>query len=276
MKYQLIMASILAVVSSIASADVIVNNSNKASPGTVVAKSFETAVGSGNIDFFQANTCEEAESKFQSSKNAVLIYNADVGIAALSKGLNCPLSAKPAQTVFIGKSYLKICTNAKSPKTLEQAKTIGGASVILSKGLIEDYNSNGLHLKGVPYGGSKGVLGGLIAGDIDVGFVATSIADPAIESGQISCALSTDPRSADYVANKYKLKVPSMPIMKVFYTNTDDPAFISKLQTAVNNREFQAFLSKAKYDDVKSGKITQKDIDTVKTYINDSYSYYWK
>ena len=270
------MASILAVVSSIASADVIVNNSNKASPGTVVAKSFETAVGSGNIDFFQANTCEEAESKFQSSKNAVLIYNADVGIAALSKGLNCPLSAKPAQTVFIGKSYLKICTNAKSPKTLEQAKTIGGASVILSKGLIEDYNSNGLHLKGVPYGGSKGVLGGLIAGDIDVGFVATSIADPAIESGQISCALSTDPRSADYVANKYKLKVPSMPIMKVFYTNTDDPAFISKLQTAVNNREFQAFLSKAKYDDVKSGKITQKDIDAVKTYINDSYSYYWK
>lgn len=205
-----------------------------------------------------------------------MIYNADVGIAALSKGLKCPLTAKPAQTVFIGKSYLKVCTNAKNPKTLEQAKTIGAASVILSKGLVEDYNSNGLNLKGVPYGGSIGVLGGLVAGDIDVGFVATSIADPAIESGQITCALSTDPRRADYVANKYKLKVPSMPIVKVFYANTNDVDFIIKLQTAVNNSEFRAFLAKAKYDDVKTGKITQKDIDAVQTYITDSYNYYWK
>ena len=276
MKLQFMLASILVTVVSTASADVIVNNSNKASPGTVVAKTFETAVGNDKIDFFQANTCEEAESKFKSSKNAVMIYNADVGISALSKGLNCPLTAKPAQTVFIGKSYLKVCTNAKTPKTLEQAKTIGAASVILSKGLIEDYNSNGLNLKGVPYGGSLGVLGGLIAGDIDVGFVASSIADPAIAEGKITCALSTDPRRADYVANKYKLKVPAMPIVKVFYANTDNPAFISKLQTAVKNKEFQAFLEKARYNDVKTGKITQKDIDSVQTYIVDSYNYYWK
>jgi hypothetical protein len=276
MKLRFIVASILAVAVSTASADVIVNNSNKASPGTVVAKTFETAVGTNKIDFFQANTCEEAQAKFQSSKNAVMIYNADVGIAALGKGLKCPLTAKPEQTVFIGKSYLKVCTSAKAPKTLEQAKTIGAASVILSKGLVEDYNSNGLNLKGVPYGGSVGVLGGLIAGDIDVGFVASSIADPAIESGQITCALSTDPRRADYVANKYKLKVPSMPIVKVFYTNTDNPAFISELQAAVKKEEFQAFLAKAKYDDVKTGKITQKDLDAVQNYITDSYNYYWK
>lgn len=266
----------LALMGSVASANVIVNHSNKASPATVVAKNFEKAVGEGTIDFYQAGNCEEAEQKFSSSKNAVMTYNADVGIAALSKNLACPLKATADKTVFIGKSYLKICTNAKNPKQLNQSKTIGAASVILSKGLIEDYNSNGLKLKGVPYGGSKDVLGAVVAGDIDFGFIASGIADPAVAQGQIVCPLTTDPRSKEYVGNVYKLKIPGMPIAKVFYTNSNDKVLIEKLRTAAESKDFQEYLKKSGYSDVKTRNITAQDIDGVQKHINDSYNLYWK
>lgn len=274
MKHLIVTA--LTLIATSASADIIVNHSNKASPTTVLAKSFEKAVGEGAIDFYQAGNCEEAEQKFSSSKNAVMIYNADVGIAALSKNLSCPLKATAEKTVFIGKSYLKICTNAKNPKKLDQSKTIGAASVILSKGLIEDYNSNGLKLKGVPYGGSRDVLGAVIAGDIDFGFIGSGVADPAVEQGQIVCPLSTDPRSKEFVGNVYKLKIPTLPIAKVFYTNSNDKTVIDRLRGAAESKDFQEYLKKSGYSDVKTKNITQQDINEVQKHISDSYNLYWK
>lgn len=258
-------------------ADVVVNHSNKASPATVVAKNFEKAVGEDKINFYQASNCEEAEQTFQNSKNSVMIYNADVGIAALAKGLNCPLNAKENNVVFVGKSYLKLCTRpGKTVLPFKQARTLGAASVIMSKGLIEDYNANGLALKGVPYGGSKDVLAAVIAGDVDYGFIASSIADPAVVQGSVVCPWSTDPRDTNFVGRQYKLKVPELPIVKVFYANTTDAQFIAAMKSAVKTSGFQEYIKSAGYNNTKIDGITQKDIDLVKQHINDSYNYYWK
>jgi len=268
--------SILAGVAAAAHAGVIVNHSNKASPASVVAKNFEKAVGEGRIEFFQAGNCEEAEKKFNSSQSAVMIYNADVGIAGKSKNLACPLAAKPAQTVFIGKSYLRVCTKAGSTMPIQKARTMGAASVILSPGLIRDYNSNGMNLRGVPYGGSKDVLAALISGDVDFGFVASAIADPAVTAGQISCPFSTDPRESNYVGKTFKLQIPTLPIAKVFYTNSQDAKFVESLREAAKNTDFQAYLKKAGYSDVKIDGITAADIQQVQKHIDDSVQFYWK
>jgi hypothetical protein len=257
-------------------AGVIVNHSNKASPASVVAKNFEKAVGEGRIEFFQAGNCEEAEKKFNGNQSAVMIYNADVGIAAKSKNLACPLTAKPAQTVFIGKSYLRVCTKAGSSTPIQKARTMGAASVILSPGLIRDYNSNGMNLRGVPYGGSKDVLAALISGDVDFGFVASAIADPAVAAGQISCPFTTDPREANYVGNTFKLQIPSLPIAKVFYTNSQDAKFVESLRQAAKSTDFQAYLKKAGYSDIKIDGITAADIQQVQRHIDDSVKFYWK
>ena len=257
-------------------ASTIVNNSNKASPGTLVALSFEKAISEHRPAFFQASTCEEADKKYLSTENAIMIYNADVGIAALGKAMSCPMRATIDNTIFIGKSYLKICTNAMKPKQLSQAKTIGAASVILSKGLISDYNSNGLNLKGVPYGGSKNVLGAVITGDVDFGFIASGVANPAIDQNQIVCPYSTDPRRSDFVGNKFNLKIPTLPIVKVFYTTSKDQKFIESLKKSTADQEFQSFLKASGYDDVKSQRISQQDLDSVYKHIKDSYEFYWK
>lgn len=276
MKLQCILLGTALTFASVAQAAVIINHSNKASPASVISRNFEKAVGEKNIAFYQAGNCEEAQSKFDSAPRAVMTYNADVGIAAKAKNLSCPLTAKPSQTVFIGKSYLRICTKAGSGKTLRTARTMGAASVILSPGLIKDYNSNGLNLRGVPYGGSKDVLGALIAGDIDFGFVAAGIADPAVVSGQIECHFTTDPRKPNFIGKQLTLKIPTLPIAKVFYANTDDPAFLSQLRTAIDHPDFQAYLKKSGYDDVKTGKIIAADIAEIQKHIDDSVKFYWK
>jgi len=270
--------SALMLISAVCAADTIVNNSNKASPATVLAKSFEKAVGEDKIEFFQASSCEEADQKFNSTANSVMTYNVDVGIAALTKKLNCPLKATADNTVFIGKSYIKICSSAKTPfvKSIEKAKTIGVASVALSKGLIADYSSISPGIKGVPYGGSKDVLMAVIAGDIDVGFIGVGVADPAIEQGQIVCTLSTDPRRDDYIGKKYKMKYPAYNITSIFYTNSNDKALVAKLQKSTDDPEFQTFLRKSGFGFVKNKNITADDVSDVQKHISDIYNLYWK
>lgn len=276
MKLITVIAGLCLITGTAVQAATIVNHSNKASPATVVAKNFEKAVGEGRIEFYQAGNCEEAERKFASTPSAVMTYNADVGIAAKAKNLSCPLTAKPAQTVFVGKSYLRICTKTGSGKTLQTARTMGAASVILSPGLIKDYNSNGLNLRGVPYGGSKDVLGALISGDVDFGFVAAGIADPAMESQQIECPFVTDPRKPNFIGKYLTLKIPTLPITKVFYTNSKDSTFLAQLRSAVDHPDFQAYLRKSGYDDVKTHNITATDIADIQKHIDDSVKFYWK
>jgi hypothetical protein len=204
------------------------------------------------------------------------MYNSDVGIAALNKKLACPLTATAEQTIFIGRSYTEICSSNARPRTIDNAKTLGMASVLLSQPLIDDYNSNGLQLKGVPYGGSKDVLGALLAGDIDLGVLGTGIAEAAVKEGKISCLLSTDPQSANFVGKKFKLKIPALPIIQIFYTNSKDIDFINRLRKGINDGEFQKFLKQHGYSDVKFNNITNKDVSDVQQHIANRYNFYWK
>lgn len=262
---------------SSAEAVTIVNHSNKASPGTVLAKSFEKALGNSSATFYQAGNCEEAEKKFQSTKDAIMIYNVDVAIAAMGKQLNCPLPAKAAKTVFIGKSYLDICTNAKKPKTLTEARTMGGASVILSKGLVADINRQpGVKIKGIPYGGSKDVLAAIVAGDIDVGYVGHGVNRQSVENGDVVCPIQGNPIDKNYIGKRLNMQIPDFPIIKIIYTNSENKQLIEQMRRAVYSNEFRAYLTKSGYGNIKTSKITQKDIDNAWNHGVRVYELYWK
>jgi hypothetical protein len=276
MKIFLTLIFLMSMLLSSANAVTIVNHSNKASPGTVLAKSFQNAFEM-KTSFYQAGNCEEAEKKFQSTKDAIMIYNVDVAIAAMGKKLNCPLPAKAPKTVFIGKSYLDICTSAISPMDLKSAKTIGGASVILSKGLVDDINNQpGVKVKGIPYGGSKNVLAAIIAGDIDIGYVGHGVNRTSVENGDVVCPIQGNPASKDYIGNKLNMQIPDFPIIKIIYTNSDNKEIIAKMKEAVLNKQFQAYLKKSGYSDVNIKNITQNDVDNSWKHGVKVYELYWK
>jgi hypothetical protein len=275
-KISLIIVGLFLLITS-AEAVTIVNHSNKASPGTVLAKSFEQSLNDSSVSFYQASNCEDAEAKFQSTEDAIMIYNVDVAIAAMGKQLNCPLPAKASKTVFIGKSYLDICTNAKNPKTLTEARTMGGASVILSKGLVADINrQSGVKVKGIPYGGSKDVLAAIVAGDIDIGYVGHGVNMPSVKNGDVVCPIQGNPLDKNYIGKRLNMQIPDFPIIKIIYTNSKNPKLIKSMQKAVKTKEFQAYLEKSGYGDVKTNDITQKDIVDSWTHGVKVYELYWK
>ena len=279
MKNLLISVALLGAVAA-ANANTIVNHSNKASPATVFAQSYQAAVAKQMpVDFFQAQNCEEAESKYVKTPGAIMAFNADVNIAAKSKGLKCDVnpSVKPENLVYVGSSYFKICkAKDQAIKLTDKRVTFGMASVVLSKGIINDYNSNGLNLIGVPYGGSKGVLAAVINKDINYGFIGASIAQPAIDAGQIVCELSTDPRDANFVGKTLKLKITDFRLASMIYTSEKDPKKVEAMRkAAATDKEFVEFLNKNGIS-AKTSNFTQADLDNFKKWVDFNYETYWK
>lgn len=278
---RIFLISLMASVAATAADYTVVNHSNKASPATVFAQGFNNAVGKKiKSDFYQAENCDEARQKFDKTPKSIMVYNADVGIAAMSKNLNCamPKTIKADQLVFSGSSYFKICTNKKSPKDIKADKvTLGMASVVLSKGIIADYNSNGFKITGVPFGGSKDVLAAVINGDVDFGFLASSIAQPAIDSEQISCIYSTDPRESNFVGKTLKLKIADFKLWSLIYTNETDKKAIKEMrEAAAKDPDFSAYLAKNSMTSNKTEGFAKKDIEDFNKWIKFNYETYWK
>ena len=224
----------------------IVNHSNIASPGTVFARAYESALSStgAKSEFYQARSCSDAKKVFNKSKNAVMVYNSNVGISAINKGLDCtPDDLSTFNGLFQGTTYLQIWSRADTPFKLKDAKTLGAASVVLSKGLINDYNTlNDMNIKGVPYGGSKGVLAALLAGDIDYGMMGWGIAEPKRLDGTLNCSHSTDPAMDNFVGNDYKLQIPNLKINYLVYTNSTSADDVTKLKSALSTNSFTNYL----------------------------------
>ena len=258
----------------------VINPSNKASPATVFAKSYEEALRNTSkyeVEFYQASSCADADAKYAKTKNAVMVYNSSVGIAAKNKKVACDFSASPDNTTLITKSYLKFCRKAGSNKAFGEVKTtLGIASVILSDGLFDDLNGGKRKLVGVPYSGSKTVLAALMAGDIDYGIIGSGIVNEPEARGDIECIYSYDPRSTNFIGNTLPgLKVPTMPITQLIHTNTSGDVK-QAVAAASRDASFLASIEKNGFSDVKVGDITDRDVQAVYQYVIDVYNHYWK
>jgi hypothetical protein len=255
----------------------IINHSNIASPGTVFARAYENALSTTDLktEFYQARTCADAKKVFNNTENAIMVYNTNVGISAINKGLDCtPDDLSSSNGIFFGTTYYQICTRSDGGK-LSDAKTLGAASVVLSKGIIEDYNSNGIHIKGVPYGGSKGVLAAVLSKDIDYGQIGWGIAEPKRLDGSLTCNYSTDPNSDNFVGNEFNLRIPNLKINYLVYTNSTNNNDTNILKKAVNSIEFQKYI-KHKFIRNASTSFTDDNISKFHDWYNFNFRTYWK
>jgi hypothetical protein len=258
----------------------VINPSNKASPATVFAKSYEDALrknGKYDVEFYQASSCADADSKYKSTKNAVMVYNADVAIAAKNKDVSCEFSATPNNTTLITKSYLKFCRKPGNKKGFgDEPTTVGIASVILSDGLFEDLNGGKRKLRGVPYSGSKTVLAAVLAGDIDYGIIGAGVVNEPEKRGEIECVYDYDPRSPKFIGNTFKgMKVPTLPIIQMIHTNGNG-GVKKAVEAAGQDKDFLASIEQNGFADTKSKSIAGKDVNSVREHVDNVYNHYWK
>ena len=71
---------------------VVINHAPKASPISAYVKAYQEGVP--NSVYYQAKNCEDANRKFEQSKNAIFVLDSDIIIPARTKGMNC----EPKQT----------------------------------------------------------------------------------------------------------------------------------------------------------------------------------
>ena len=259
----------------------VVNPSNKASPATVFAKSYEQALRDSqstyNVDFYQASSCADADAKYKNTKNSIMLANADVNIASLAKGVSCNYSAKHYNTTLITKSYLKFCRKSGSTKEFGiDDTTVGIASVILSPGLFKDLNGTNLKLKGVPYSGSKTVLAAVLAGDLDWGIIGAGVVNSPLKAGTIECPFDYDPGATNFIGNKLPdLKVPTMPIIQIIHHNGD--AKVNDLVSAAGtNKKFLDGIAFNGFSETKNSEINSGDVVLVSDHIANVFNNYWK
>lgn len=260
----------------------VINPSNKASPATVFAKSYEEALRKNtqyNIEFYQASSCADADAKYAKTPNAVMVYNADVAIAARDKGVSCEFRATASNATLITKSYLKFCRKAGSTASFgegEKSTKVGIASVILSPGLFEDLNQGKRNLVGVPYSGSKTVLAAVMAGDIEYGIIGAGVVNEPEKRGEIECVYDYDPRSPKFIGATLKgMKVPTLPIIQMIHTNGSNDVKRA-VEAAGQDSAFIESIEKNGFADTKSKNINSQDVDSVRSHVDNVYNHYWK
>lgn len=229
----------------------VINQSSKASPAGVFAQAVRQAVDG---QWYQSSNCTDASAKFNSTKDAVMVYNSSVAFAALNKKLeNCQLdevSKSNAKVVLISSSRMLICQRADKntdlfgdPSRAEENLTLGMASMYAVPKHEAQWQASGSAVKIVPYSGSKTVLQALMAGDINWGWMGESL---ALKQGdKLKCEYSTDPLSTQFLGKKgSKLIIPDFRINVVVYSNT---ANVEKLKTLLTeNESFQKYLKSSK------------------------------
>ena len=263
MKLAKFLAVSLALATGIANAEItVINSGNKASPASVLAMAYKNAASG---EWYQAKDCEDALRVFNTTKNAVLIYNSSLDFAARNKNMNCTLQGvTPQQIIFTGHTYMNVCRKPGSAADMNNNKTtLGMASMYAVNRHEKNFNSAGANIKLIPYGGSQEIVTAVRAGDVDLGWIGTGMAKK--QGSNLDCIYSTDPTAANFLGKKLKLAIPDFKIDYVLYTNATDPEILKKLRAVANNKEFAEFLETS--DTTTNWNSKQRDLDEVNQYV---------
>jgi hypothetical protein len=244
----------------------ILNEGNPQSPTTVFGLALKNAI-KGDVKWEQATSCRDAQNKFRKIKNAVLIYNTSNDFADRTTNNPCEFDKFTAKnTIIITAMPMKICRAVDNKKSINDGKvTLGLASMVATQRHEADWNSNGLNIRFVPYGGSAGVVTATVNKEVDYGWIGSPMASKQERDGKLECLYSTDSKSAKFLGKKLKLSVPDFEIITLAYTNSADPEVIARLREAARNPEFVSWMAAS--DTTANSNPTEQDLARVNNFV---------
>jgi hypothetical protein len=245
----------------------VINQSSAASPAGVYAQAVRKSL---DASWYQSSNCTDAANKFNSTENAVMVYNSSVAFAALNKKMeNCQLdqiSKSSASIVLVSSSRMLVCSKPDQTKTLavDNAK-LGMASMYAVPKHQAQWNAKGGNVTLVPYSGSITVLTALLAGDIEWGWLGESLA--LKQDDRLLCQYSTDPASDKFLGKSFPtLTIADFAINVVVYTNARDPVqVVNRLKSDV---DFQKYLVNGK----NNTEFLVRDVAPVDAYVKNMYN----
>ena len=245
----------------------VINQSSAASPAGVFAQAVRKSL---DARWYQSSDCADATNKFNSTENAVMVYNSSVAFAALNKKMeNCQLdqiAKSSASVVLVSSSRMLICSKPDQTKTLSTNNAkLGMASMYAVPKHQAQWNAKGGNVVLVPYSGSKTVLTALLAGDIEWGWLGESL---ALKQGdRLACQYSTDPTSDKFLGKFFStLTIADFAINVVVYTNARDSSQV--VDQLKSNVEFQKYLVSSK----NNTDFLVRDVALIDAYVNNMYN----
>jgi hypothetical protein len=213
-----------------------------------------------------AGSCAESLNKFENATEPFAILMTD-STARLGKksNVNCmPDVADKNHVPLIqaGVSYY-VCGRPGFTLPKDRDITFGAISLLPIKSVFSELNNNttGYKFKYVGFKGSSGVMQGVVNGDVDLGVIAVTVADPAIKVGSVECHYSnkndgTTKTIADLLGRKdHTLDVLIKPRWMVMVKNLDQNS-VEKIKNSLTKASES--LNKQKFSDVKLN-LTESD-----------------
>jgi tripartite-type tricarboxylate transporter receptor subunit TctC len=269
MKFLFFVSAILLTTSVQASEITIVNEGNLQSPTAVYGLAFKNSVP-GASKWVQVASCRDAQRAFTSTKDAVMIYDSSVDFRERVKGSTCNQALITTKnTVIISSMHVKFCRKPgnNNKKITDSGVKMGIASVVATKRHEQEWNSGGMNVRFVPYGGSGGVAQATINGEIDWGWIAAPVAVKQEKMGTLECPYTTDSRDPGYIGKIVPhLTVADFEVITAVYTNSTDPIVLERLKKAVTTPEFQSWLIGNETPSIVN--VTQQDVDKVNQYVD--------
>ena len=267
---------------------VVINHAPKASPISAYVKAYQEGVP--NSVYYQAKNCEDANRKFEQSKNAIFVLDSDIIIPARTKGMNCePKHLKAEHIVHTAFSYYRVCVNAnypaelhgKSNTSLFGRKVLGIFQGTLSPGLLADLNDiANFDVKGVPFSSSVQTTQALVSGMIDIGMIMEGTTRTPMESGKIVCPYSTNPNSADipWIGQDYpEMWSKDLATWMMIYTKHNNPTLLQAAEQGAHAQGFAQFLKTKFWNNTKAGvdQHSQQDVTAMMQWL-DTYTQAWQ
>lgn len=228
--------------------------------------------------FVSMKDCAASLDYVNNNTDVVYLIASTNAITSKNRGVDCTPKFAPSEIVYIADNYFSICRKPGNTKNIMRDKvTMAGASVLPLDGIVRDFNEqNGTNIVPVPLQSSGEIVTSIINGDVDWGMIVSTVATPQVASGRLECSYSTNPRADNFVGRTFRLTMPDYKIRWLMAVKTSDPAVKAEVVKTAQSKEYNEFLAKLGYINVKTANLEQSDTDRWNKYIDENLKNFFK
>ena len=263
MKFLILLATLVA---SLANAEVVVVNIGATtSPTALYAQAYAKNLVAPN-KFISVKNCQEAVNVVTNESHVVVVVANDIYLQNRKLGTDCSFNITPKTVIAMSDAFFEICKRPASTKTFRTPNVrVGRASVHPIREWELDFNyRNQTSVKGIGFSGSKTVLAAVLNGDVDWGYIATEIAEPAMQQGQIECPYDTNSQSRRNLGNEFAMLNNEYVLKYMLVALTNDNQTLTQIRDAAQNVNFQNYVTSSRHQNFTYSP-TFKDIDKFMT-----------